>query len=110
MHLSSFLQISEMNAESSRSHLVIGIVIECTNLTNGAVHRGKVYHMCAYSQYKLNSLFLYSTDNCSDSQNIHTDYTTFPLKLSLVDLAGSERASKTGSTAEQLKVNNTIET
>ena len=32
-----------MNAESSRSHLIIGILIESTNLTNGVVHRGKVY-------------------------------------------------------------------
>ena len=31
-----------MNAESSRSHLVIGIVIETTNLTTGAVLRGKL--------------------------------------------------------------------
>ena len=33
---------TKMNAESSRSHLVIGIVIETTNLTTGAVMRGKV--------------------------------------------------------------------
>lgn len=33
---------TKMNAESSRSHLVIGIVIETTNLTTGAVLRGKV--------------------------------------------------------------------
>ncbi len=31
-----------MNAESSRSHLIVGIVIESTNITNGTVHRGKV--------------------------------------------------------------------
>ena len=54
-----------MNAESSRSHLVVGIVIESTNRTSGQVVKGK---------------------------------------LSLVDLAGSERASKTGATAQQLKV------
>lgn len=33
---------AEMNAESSRSHLVIGVIIESTNKTNGSVHRGKV--------------------------------------------------------------------
>ena len=33
---------AEMNAESSRSHLIVGIVIESTNITNGTVHRGKV--------------------------------------------------------------------
>lgn len=33
---------SEMNAESSRSHLILGIVIESTNLTSGAVVKGKV--------------------------------------------------------------------
>jgi len=31
-----------MNAESSRSHLILGIVIESTNLTSGAVVKGKV--------------------------------------------------------------------
>ena len=31
-----------MNAESSRSHLIIGVVIESINLANGTVHRGKV--------------------------------------------------------------------
>ena len=33
---------SEMNTESSRSHLIVGIVIESTNLTTGAVTKGKV--------------------------------------------------------------------
>ena len=33
---------TEMNAESSRSHLVLSIVIESTNLTSGAVVKGKV--------------------------------------------------------------------
>ena len=32
----------EMNAESSRSHLIIGIVLESTNLSTGTVHKGKV--------------------------------------------------------------------
>ncbi len=31
-----------MNADSSRSHLVVSVLIESTNLTNGAVTRGKV--------------------------------------------------------------------
>ena len=31
-----------MNAESSRSHLILGIIIESTNLTSGAVVKGKV--------------------------------------------------------------------
>ena len=35
-----------MNAESSRSHLIIGIVIVSTNLTNGTVHKGKVRYVC----------------------------------------------------------------
>jgi hypothetical protein len=34
--------LPEMNAESSRSHLVIGIVIESTNKTTGTVTKGKV--------------------------------------------------------------------
>ncbi|XP_002122612.2 uncharacterized protein LOC100187504 [Ciona intestinalis] len=33
---------TKMNAESSRSHLVIGVVIESTNLTSGAITRGKL--------------------------------------------------------------------
>ena len=75
-----------MNAESSRSHLVIGVIIESTNLTNGSVHRGKV------SSNKHSGVIVACTVGCACSQ------------LSIVDLAGSERASKTGATAEQLKV------
>lgn len=41
-HVNIFLYSSEMNMESSRSHLIIGIVIESTNLTTGAVIKGKV--------------------------------------------------------------------
>jgi hypothetical protein len=33
---------TKMNAESSRSHLVLGIVIETTNLSNGQVVKGKL--------------------------------------------------------------------
>ena len=33
---------TKMNSESSRSHLIIGIVMETTNLTTGSVLRGKV--------------------------------------------------------------------
>jgi len=33
---------TKMNAESSRSHLIIGIVMETTNLTTGSVLRGKL--------------------------------------------------------------------
>ena len=31
-----------MNSESSRSHLIIGVVIESTNLTTGTVTKGKL--------------------------------------------------------------------
>lgn len=31
-----------MNSESSRSHLVIGVIIESTNLGTGAVVKGKL--------------------------------------------------------------------
>lgn len=31
-----------MNVESSRSHLIIGVTIESTNLTNGSVTYGKL--------------------------------------------------------------------
>jgi len=37
-----YTMLSEMNTESSRSHLIIGIVIESTNLTTGTVTKGKV--------------------------------------------------------------------
>lgn len=33
---------TKMNSESSRSHLVLSIIIESTNLTSGAVVKGKV--------------------------------------------------------------------
>ena len=36
------INFSEMNAESSRSHLVVGIVIETTNKISGQVVKGKV--------------------------------------------------------------------
>ena len=72
-----------MNAESSRSHLVVGIVIESTNITNGTVHRGKVCANKIINCYELAFLLM---------------------QLSIVDLAGSERASKTGATPEQLRV------
>uniref|UniRef100_A0A4W3IPI5 Si:dkey-96l17.6 n=1 Tax=Callorhinchus milii TaxID=7868 RepID=A0A4W3IPI5_CALMI len=35
-------QRKEMNTESSRSHLIIGVIIESTNLTNGSVTHGKL--------------------------------------------------------------------
>jgi len=37
---------TKMNSESSRSHLVLSIVIESTNLTSGAVVKGKVSLLC----------------------------------------------------------------
>ena len=33
---------TKMNSESSRSHLILSIVIESTNLTSGAITNGKV--------------------------------------------------------------------
>ncbi len=33
---------TEMNAESSRSHLIIGVIIESTNLSTGTVIKGKL--------------------------------------------------------------------
>lgn len=36
------IHLIEMNAESSRSHLIIGITIETTNKTTGQVLTGKV--------------------------------------------------------------------
>lgn len=32
----------EMNVESSRSHLIVGIMVESRNLTNGNVSTGKL--------------------------------------------------------------------
>lgn len=32
----------EMNVESSRSHLIVGIMVESRNLTNGSVSTGKL--------------------------------------------------------------------
>ncbi len=76
---------AEINAESSPSHLVIGVIIELTNKTNGSVHKGKV---------RMVGLSL----QCS-----YRNHVIVFLQLSIVDLAGSERASKSGTT-EQLKV------
>ena len=41
-HYSHSHSVIELNAESSRSHLVIGIVIESINKANGQVVRGKL--------------------------------------------------------------------
>ena len=35
-----------MNAESSRSHLIIGIVMEATNKNTGNITKGKVCSLC----------------------------------------------------------------
>jgi hypothetical protein len=43
--------ISEMNAESSRSHLIVGVVMESTNKSTGNVVKGKV-------RFDLSLLFL----------------------------------------------------
>lgn len=52
---------SEMNAESSRSHLILGIVIESTNLTSGAVVKGKVSNssQCHSTDFGLSVCFRY---------------------------------------------------
>lgn len=34
--------VTEMNEDSSRSHLVVGVIIESVNLTSGAITRGKL--------------------------------------------------------------------
>ncbi|KAJ9511982.1 hypothetical protein QJQ45_004434 [Haematococcus lacustris] len=62
---------TQMNRESSRSHLIISIMIESTNLQTQSVSKGK---------------------------------------LSFVDLAGSERVKKSGSTGENLKEAQAINT
>ena len=38
----AYFSPTEMNAESSRSHLVVGIVMESTNKNTGNVTKGKV--------------------------------------------------------------------
>lgn len=54
-----------MNSESSRSHLVIGVVIECTNLTNGTVHRGKVLSTAKYHYIKC-IICMHDNMQCTD--------------------------------------------
>lgn len=39
---------TQMNAESSRSHLILSIVIESTNLQSQSVARGKVFNICNF--------------------------------------------------------------
>lgn len=41
---------TKMNSESSRSHLILSIIIESTNLTSGAVVKGKV--MALFNLYE----------------------------------------------------------
>ncbi|KAL4593054.1 hypothetical protein GN956_G27139, partial [Arapaima gigas] len=33
---------TKMNVESSRSHLIVGVIVESRNLTNGSVNYGKL--------------------------------------------------------------------
>ena len=49
-----------MNAESSRSHLIISIIIEATNRTTGTVSKGKVCLSNYEAIINHQSLFLYS--------------------------------------------------
>ena len=54
----------EMNAESSRSHLIISIIIESTNRTSGAVTKGKVFIISFYMYLSFSSVpKLYNVDN-----------------------------------------------
>ena len=47
----NFFVITEMNDESSRSHLVIGITLECTNKNTGNVTKGKVTTATFYNLF-----------------------------------------------------------
>ena len=76
---------TQMNDESSRSHLVLSIVIESTNLQTQSLARGKVNLHTKSFLKKIFGLKL-----------LH-------LQLSFVDLAGSERVKKSGSSGHQLK-------
>jgi len=97
---------TKMNAESSRSHLVIGIVIETTNVTTGDVLRGKVgtteNKVFCHIHDILVLFVIYSNPVHVYAPEIYTYYNLL-FQLSLVDLARSERAAKTGATPEQLK-------
>lgn len=68
---------TDMNAHSSRSHLIFSILIKTKNLQTETKSEGKVREQI----FQL-----------TDPQ------------LTLVDLAGSERVSKSGATADRLKV------
>lgn len=95
---------TKMNAESSRSHLIISVVIETTNKVTGAIVRGKVTYVSSGPKWS-------GFTNGSSTPRFHTIrssmwqqlYYRTAFQLSLVDLAGSERAAKTGATPEQLK-------
>ena len=65
----------DLNAHSSRSHLILTLHIECTRLVGGGGGGA-------------NGLLVSKTTSS---------------KLNLIDLAGSERLSKTGATGERLK-------
>lgn len=81
---------TNMNAESSRSHLIMSIIIECTNLQTQVLVKGKV-SKCILLSYKL---FVQNRTYWSSRSLV---------QLSFVDLAGSERIKKSGSSGEQLK-------
>lgn len=88
-----------MNEESSRSHLILSIIIESTNLQTQSVSRGKVpIHICS----KTDQLTTHAHDFLVPS--LHLGLIVWILmQLSFVDLAGSERVKKSGSSGNQLK-------
>lgn len=43
---------TQMNQESSRSHLIVSVIIESTNLQTQSVARGKVYAIIQHKMWK----------------------------------------------------------
>ena len=74
---------TRMNDRSSRSHLIVGISIECVSRLHGTVVHGKVRH----------------PSNVPRNLQIKLD----ELQVTLLDLAGSERFTKSGASSEQLR-------
>jgi kinesin family protein C2/C3 len=82
---------TNMNEHSSRSHLIVCVVVEGLNLATGVRTFGKKKFQKSYSAF---------LQRITPHQPLTPCFTG---RLNLVDLAGSERVGRTGSTGDRLK-------
>ncbi|GER37044.1 kinesin-like protein [Striga asiatica] len=96
-----------MNEQSSRSHLILSVVVESTNLQTQSVARGKPFALIPFAQTSKEI----SGKDCDHFSVLFvtpvllhsSPFALILVQLSFADLAGSERVKKSGSSGSQLK-------